>query len=192
MGYTTIFEGKFILDRELTKDHAAYLTRFSKVRHMKRDPKKLEKCKDPFREAVGLPIGEDGCYFVGSLEPCGQDYNHPSVVNTNEPPKGQPEVWCSWEPTDNNKCIAWNEVEKFYSYIAWLEYLIEHFLKPWGYILNGKVRWIGEDSENDQGLIYVLNNKIATFDLAEFIKDKIAYLSFEDCIPFPATKLQSK
>ncbi len=49
--------------------------------------------------------------------------------------------------------------EKFYHYTEWLEYIIEHFLKPWGYVLNGSVEWRGED-DADLGVIYVHQNRV--------------------------------
>jgi hypothetical protein len=38
-----------------------------------------------------------------------------------------------------------------------LEYLIDHFLAPWGYVLNGEVNWQGE-REDDTGKIIVADN----------------------------------
>lgn len=57
--------------------------------------------------------------------------------------------------------IAWNGHEKFYDYVEWLEYLVENFLKPWGYKLNGTVTWQGEDS-GDFGKIIVKENVVST------------------------------
>jgi hypothetical protein len=53
----------------------------------------------------------------------------------------------------------WNGAEKFYYYVKWLEYLIEHFLAPWGYVLNGTVTWQGEEGE-DQGTITLADNDV--------------------------------
>ena len=39
--------------------------------------------------------------------------------------------------------------------------LIEKFLKPWGYTLNGQVEWSGEES-GDLGLLVVKDNVVST------------------------------
>ena len=70
-----------------------------------------------------------------------------------------PGVWCQWIPCDEGAGIEWDGVEKFYNYIEWLDYLIDHFLKPWGYVLNGEVEWQGEE-RNDLGRIVVRDNAV--------------------------------
>jgi hypothetical protein len=136
--------------------HAAYLLKFSETRRMARDPDRAAKMPDPLREAVGLPLGPQGAYFVGGLGFAGQDEDD-SILDGNEPPEGQPGLWCQWVPSEEGTAILWNGMEKFYYYIEWLEYLIEHFLKPWGYRLNGVVTWQGEEEE-DRGRIIVVDN----------------------------------
>lgn len=158
MGYDTNFSGEFNLDKPLTVAHKAYLEAFASSRRMIRNAKLTEKRSDPIREAVGLPVGEDGGYFVGEGGFHGQDDGE-DVVNHNSPPTDQPGLWCQWVPNELGTAIVWDEGEKFYEYIDWLEYLIQHFLAPWGYTLNGKVAWYGEEN-SDQGVIYVKNNKI--------------------------------
>ena len=59
--------------------------------------------------------------------------------------------------------IEWNGREKFYRYEAWLFYLITHFLKPWGYTLQGRVPWRGQD-RRDVGTIHVAHNRILDFN----------------------------
>ena len=54
---------------------------------------------------------------------------------------------------------VWNGGEKFYDYVAWLEYLIGRFLAAWGYLLNGEMKWAGED-DADHGTILVKDNQI--------------------------------
>jgi hypothetical protein len=159
MGYQTLFFGEFRFDQPLAPIHAAYLERFSQTRRMKREAILLEDEPDPWRVAVGLPIGFEGGYFVGSRASFGQDYDHISVLDTDEPPSGQPGLWCHWAPGRDGQSLLWNGHEKFYHYDQWLEYLIEHFFEPWGYSLEGTVRWVGEDP-GDQGTIYVANNEV--------------------------------
>ncbi len=158
MGYTTDFEGSFRLDRRLSQEHATYLRKFSDTRRMARSESMLINMPDPTRDAVNLPIGEDGEYFVGGKGDFGQD-NDKSVIDHNHPPATQPGLWCQWIPGYDDDTIEWNYTEKFYNYIEWLEYIIERFLKPWGYTLNGEVEWYGEDRD-DIGKIIVENNLI--------------------------------
>jgi hypothetical protein len=159
MGYTTDFEGQFNLDKPLTAEHSAYLTAFAQTRRMQRNPELTAKMPDPVREAVGLPLGEQGEYFVGGTGMMGQDRT-PDVTN-DRPPMDQPFLWCQWTPTEDGTAIEWDGGEKFYSYIEWIQYLIQHFLAPWGYILNGTVEWQGED-RGDSGRIVITDNKVTT------------------------------
>lgn len=152
MGYDTRFQGEFILNKPLTPDQIAYLNAFSGTRRMKRDVEILQTLPDPLREAVGLSIGIEGQYYVG---------NDPdSIIDYNEPPEGQPGLWCQWIPSmDGNKIIFDDDSEKFYKYVEWIEYMIKHFFVFWGYTLNGEVKWQGEYSE-DHGIIKITNNII--------------------------------
>lgn len=48
----------------------------------------------------------------------------------NEVAAGQPGYWCQWTPCPHGCCLGWNGHEKFYAGPAWMEYLIDHFLRP--------------------------------------------------------------
>ena len=158
MGYSTYFFGNFKLDKPLKPEHAAYLLKFSATRRMKRHAQETATRPDPVRIAAGLPIGDDGEFFVGAGEMAGQEHSS-DVKNYNEPPATQPGLWCQWVPSEDGTAIQWDEGEKFYDYMEWLEYLISKFLQPWGYILNGSVEWKGDESD-DLGMILVVNNKV--------------------------------
>ena len=156
MGYTTDFAGQFKCDPPLDPVHVAYLQRFRGTRRMQRNPDMLPE--DPLREAADLPPGTDGEYFVGDGANFGQNKDD-SIINFNSPPRTQPGLWCQWVPTDDGKAIEWDGGEKFYSYVEWLEYIIEAFMVPWGYVLNGEVGWQGEEHD-DCGVIYCEDNKV--------------------------------
>lgn len=180
MGYTTEFSGEWRITPPLKEEHRAYLDQFSTSRRMKRDPKVTASIPDPIREAVGLPVGEEGGYFVGPKGDNGQGSmwgfgrspeDRGGITDSNTPPKGQPGLWCKWEPNGHGTAIVWSGAEKFYDYVEWIQYLLDHFLTPWGYKLSGRVDWQGED-ESDKGYIVVYNGR--AFVNEEPVLDKLA------------------
>lgn len=158
MGYSTDFSGYFSVQPPLDEKQVAYLIKFSETRRMKRDPSIAEDMRDPVRQAVGLPIGDEGGYFTGGLGMMGQDSDE-SVVNHICHPDDQPGLWCQWFPTEDGSEIIWDGNENFYDYTEWLKYIVEHFLEPWGRKINGEVHWQGKDSR-DSGIIYAKDNMI--------------------------------
>jgi hypothetical protein len=42
----------------------------------------------------------------------------------------------------------------------WLCYLIDHFLRPWGYVVSGRVEWRGEEWP-DVGVLRVRDNEVS-------------------------------
>jgi hypothetical protein len=143
----------------LTEAHAAYLHAFSASRRMRRDVNKAALIPDPIREAAGLPLGIEACYLVSGSHGLPGPGTDDSILDYNRPPQGQPGLWCKWEPSEDRTAIIWNGAEKFYDYLEWPSYLIEHFLEPWGYVLNGQMTWQGEDPD-DVGTIVVTDNFI--------------------------------
>ncbi len=152
MGYTTEFLGTFTFSRPLTDAELSFLQAFSKSRRMKLDvlgiPPVLRDHMEPYTHSCGT----EGAYFTQELP-----YGHPTILNYNEPPTGQPGLWCHWSPTPTT--LAWNGTEKFYYYAEWLEYLVVHFFAPWGIQLNGAVQWQGEDPD-DRGVLSMRNNHL--------------------------------
>jgi hypothetical protein len=51
------------------------------------------------------------------------------VERYNRIAEGQPGYWCQWVPCPHGCCLAWNGHEKFYAGPAWLQYVIDHFLR---------------------------------------------------------------
>lgn len=72
-----------------------------------------------------------------------------------------PGVWCQWIPNREGTALEWDGGEKFYNYVEWLAYLIEHYIAPWGRTLDGEVEWQGDD-DDDAGMIRVAANEIET------------------------------
>lgn len=132
--------------------------------------------------------GRDGEYFAYDDGNAGQ-VNDDSIIEYNCPPGQmeydstsdftarwtennrriasgtcQPGLWCQWivrEIDDGKQVLEWDGGEKFYNYVEWLKYLIEHFFETWGVKLNGEIEWVGEDT-NDRGKIVVIENVVKT------------------------------
>ena len=177
MGYTTDFKGNFSFNKPLTANQVKYLQAFCDTRRMKRDAAKTELLPDELRKAVGLPVGDDGGYYVGSHDGSVIDYNTPpgqipfqsggsfdDIWQENNQKilegKCQPGLWCQWTVSDDGNALEWDGGEKFYYYIEWLKYLINNFFNIWGVELTGSVEWYGED-EKDKGEINVKSNEIS-------------------------------
>ena len=179
MGYIIEFAGRFNLNKPLAEAHLAYLEMFSGTRRMKRDAEKLVATPDPIRVAAMLPIGPQGGYFVGSTEYMGQDYDSPSVIDGDEPPEGQPGLWCFWSPNPEGTAIGCWEPTTFHYFSEWLRYVITHFLEPWGYTITGEVTLTGED-DFDLGKIVVTGNWVEEFLIDEEFEEEDDYEDDDD------------
>jgi hypothetical protein len=150
---------------------------FANTRRMTRDPHKLIEMRREGKgntrcfellNALNLPLGTKGEFYCGTGM-AGQDggcFNNgadSSVVEYNRAPGerdgGQPGLWNQWNPSEDGTKIQWDGSEKFYNYTEWLEYLINTFLAPWGYKVNGQVEWRGEDN-SDIGVLEVIDNVV--------------------------------
>jgi hypothetical protein len=158
MGYTTTFEGEFELDRVLDEQTDQFLNKLATTRRTKRQNDLLPK--SGFEKYGFSSWGVEGEFYVDGSGSYGQGKDS-SVVDYNGPPSTQPGLWCQWVLTEDKKHIVWDDGEKFYNYIEWLEYIISSVLIPRKYVLNGIVDWEGEE-HNDFGQIKVENNCIFT------------------------------
>ena len=161
MGYTTDFYGSLSFNKPVAPWLAEYINNFSRTRRMKRDPEKIKELfPDYGKLCFNGELGVEGEYFIGGPGFCGQDRDD-SVIDHNTPPVTQPGLWCQWVINETGNCLEWDGGEKFYDYEEWLDYLIENFFEPLGYVLNGDIEWEGEDSD-DCGTIHVEDNFIST------------------------------
>jgi len=157
MGYTTDFEGQFDINKAVDIKTFNLINGLANTRRMKR---------------AGLPekYGVDGEFYFEpeDFKDCGQSDKPKlgTIVDDNTPPSTQPSLWLQWIITDDYKHIQWDGNEKFYCYVEWLEYIINKILKPRGYVVNGIVRWRGEEFD-DIGTITVKNN-VVTAKSAKF------------------------
>ena len=171
MGYTIEYTGRFELNKPLTEEHANFLQDFAETRHYNR---------------VWSHEEEDGRWFVdpeGNMEPNFNDKEYQAVlyarpydhekrkafelekygcIDLNEVNPGMPSFYCQWIPTEDREGIEWDGGEKFYNAEKWLRYIIENYLKPWGYVVNGTVEFkYGEPEYNSNtGALHVSNNKV--------------------------------
>lgn len=175
MGYHTDFHGCFKFNRPVDAELVKYINRFGDTRRMKRDVDKIRELYPDWEKYCfkGM-LGVDGEYFIGGEKE--------DIINYNLPPATQPGLWCQWiigtDLQGNGINLAWDGGEKFYNYVEWLEYLINHFLAPFGYILDGEVEFQGEEYD-DFGMIIVDNNDVRiqygtrVYDLSEIPNDEL-------------------
>jgi hypothetical protein len=187
MGYNTEFDGCLTFNKPLPKETADYIVRFSRIRHMTRNPKIIKKMDPNWKQHCwNGDLGPNGIYYVvpentpveffeeddpnkkspylrrmkavnGCIENTHGDMIDKSVTS-DAPPKEVPGYWCQWTINDEGN-LAWDCGEKFYEYVPWLKFLIEHFFAPEGYVLDGDIIYDGEDC-SDHGLIRVRENVV--------------------------------
>ena len=149
MGYTTEFFGHVAVDPPLFEEEITFLMKFSRTRRMNRT---------------------NGPYFVDGNGFMGQDRD-PDIIDYNNPPTGQPGLWCQWVPTDDGAGIEWDGGQKFYDSVEWMKYLIDHFIGsdplakgtlPFlnAHTVNGRIRAEGEDRDDNWTLV-VENNVVS-------------------------------
>lgn len=144
MGYSTDFEGSFFLDRKLDQETFELINGLATTRRMK-------------RKGLSKKFGVDGEFFYDKTSKDSGQEHTPDIVDYNRPPSTQPSLWLQWHVEDDMQTISWDGGEKFYCYVEWIQYLIEKILNPKGYVLNGTVKWLGEDPA-DSGKIRIKNN----------------------------------
>lgn len=173
MGYSTQFEGEVQIEPRLRPEHLAYLRRFSETRRLKRDPLQAALLPDPVRSATGLSIGSDGAYFVGAVDEFDRGDSSIIDINRAHAPFDDPlsfSLYCGWAPRPDGGALQWNGDDNFAEYVSWLEFLIEHFLGPWGYLANGRVHWQGDDAD-DLGSIFVRDNVVRSVQATIQVSD---------------------
>lgn len=157
-----IFSGNLAITPALQRAHYRYLREFAGNRHVMRHEILVGLLPDPVRTAVGLPVGLDGGYFVGAR---GHAWDE-SIKNPHIPPTGQPSPHCPWEPvfrppTLQQQPTSWATGQTAEVQLDWLRYLVEHFLRPWGYTLQGELA--ARDASGATGQLRVHDTQIGLF-----------------------------
>jgi hypothetical protein len=144
MGVTTRYLGHVEISPPLNQDEHDYLRAFSRSRRSHRDRGPYEVFPtDPDDEAPTL-------------------HGDAAAERYNRIADGQPGYWCQWVPCPQGCCLAWDGHEKFYAGGAWLQYLIDHFLRPGAHAESSPTSWfrrftfdhdvngvvVGEQSDN--------------------------------------------
>jgi hypothetical protein len=147
MGYSTYFSGSVSIEPPLEPEHLHFLQKFNETRRMARkvDPKHGV-------EGEWYVDGGDGVHGHGQEK-------EENIIDYNHPPSTQPGLWCQWRPSDDGACLEHDGGEKFYDYVEWMRYLVDNYLTPRGYLVNGQIEWDGEDS-GDMGIIIVEENVV--------------------------------
>ena len=178
MSNMTNLYGHFVLDRPLTAEQIAYLEHFLQMKRYIWDEAFIQGFPDPLREAVSLPVGLQGMYFTGcndqtfdALQPgIIRDYFDPFKVPY-EPEEVQQEVkaryplvlalprgHAPWGPTADDMGMSGDRVDNWREPVAWLQFLLDHFLLPWGYELKGEV--VYKTFEGEEGRFVVRDNRV--------------------------------
>jgi hypothetical protein len=179
MGYTTDFSGfmhihsnnenattnqnaQFVNEELSIEDAVILINGLCGTRRMKRD---LSLIADENGLVLGRPSSAYGTfgefYWNPESTSFGQDRD-PSIIDYNNPPNEYLSLWLKWEVVkldDGEYLLQWNEAEKFYDYVEWLEFINTKILIPNNLVLNGSIDWCGEDS-GDKGTITAINNFI--------------------------------
>jgi hypothetical protein len=148
MGYSTDFKGVLKLNKQLTEEDDAFIRALTDSRRMKL--------------RVDSKYGVEGEFYVA--DDLGGWNNKDKVIDCNEPPSTQPGLWCHIVPTDDGEGLEWDGGEKTYSMENWIFYLINRYLAPRGYVVNGVLDAFGEEA-GDIWSIKVEDNvvRVATF-----------------------------
>lgn len=163
MGNKTKYWGQINIEPPLSPTEIEYLNEFNETRRMLR---------------------KNGPYFVGGTGMRGQNENDPDVLIGNQPPLGQPSLWCQWIPTEHGRHLEWDRNPTFHYAAEWMLYLIQHFLKPGAiaighvpgivgdHVANGFIEVVGEGHPADYTVIRVEDNKVYRVRQAR-LKDRV-------------------
>lgn len=115
MGYRVSTVGHIDVKPALNDEEYEYLTAFAESRRWSRSQGPLWVPSSPFS------FGED------------EDEVAATTDEVNQPPGGQPGLWCPWIPGCRGSCLQIRDDGtdgKNYGIVPWLQYLIDTFLRP--------------------------------------------------------------
>lgn len=147
MNYSTEFEGVIHIVPPLNLVEILYLVEFAAIRHT--------AC-------------EEGPYFIRGVD-------RYTLAPRSKPAEGKPGLYCGFAPDEDGRVLESNEDGKTYGAIEWVQYLIDHFLKPgaiastsgdpqfadfqFNHVLHGELKAQGDDPD-DMWLLKVVENRV--------------------------------
>jgi len=162
MAYAKGADGRLVSDQIPDEvEHLAHL-----INELGYDVKLSKRLLDWKKLDPAEVYGKYGEFYVGDNDRLGViDYNcAPGQKSYGDKVEdGQPGLYCKWWINDDGE-LEWNGEEKFYDYLEWLQYLIDHFFTEWGVLLNGEIEWQGEEM-GDRGKIVVENNVMDAYEV---------------------------
>ncbi len=158
MGYVTYFEGSFKFNHPPSEYMIKYINSFSTSRRVKRDVELIKKIDGDWeKHSFKGKLGNEGEYYV-KYDNYSWEEGDITVIDEDENPSNQPSFWCNWIINEKGE-LCWNGHTKFYDYVEWLEYLINNFFQVENLVLNGEVKFEGEE-DKDKGKIVIIDNFI--------------------------------
>jgi len=158
--------GALSLSRPLTDDEFYFLSALALNKRMRRHRSMLgfmideKMLTDPFRNEVGLPLGMDGYWFVGN-EGENMDESDPSVFNKEQPPRGMPGCWCSWQPASDNRSMLILSGKKPHHALRWASFLLTRlFIKHWDMTMSGIIAMTTKNDATIHTDIAVIKNDV--------------------------------
>jgi hypothetical protein len=111
---------------------------------------------------MGYTTKFDGQFFLDPMPPGAtilrlQELDY--ADRRNFPGEGMPDGYNQWQLTTDGQHVAWDGNEKFYYYVEWLQWLIDHVLAPAGVTVTGTVAYQGEEAA-DSGTLTVRDGKV--------------------------------
>jgi hypothetical protein len=76
--------------------------------------------------------------------------------------RDHPDYKCQWEIFEYNRgswLAAPDESANADADFDWLRYIAQELLGPWGYEVQGKIRWQGDEND-DRGIVYAEGNQV--------------------------------
>lgn len=158
MGYSTSFRGAIAIEPPLNAAEHEYLSRFSQTRHVLRR-------SGPY---VAKPASSADTWVADA-----------DSIDANEPGRGQPGLWCCWQPNEDGDAIEWNGRNHFYDAAEWMQYLLDHgigsqplakqrdpgqFAFLQGHECHGVLEAQGDD-DDDRWLLVVAGNTVSRWEL---------------------------
>lgn len=151
MGYDTEFTGEFTVSPPMSKEILDILKVLSTTRRMARDEYKLANKLGLSEKQCGLIYGIEGELYGDEEE----EGDLCLLYDYNTPPLTQPGLWNNWEAVSNTT-IRYNDAEKFYNYVEWIEYIVK-LLDGGDYIVTGSVEF---SNKYEHGCITIVDNKV--------------------------------